>query len=74
MQTELLWNIILTLVVIPLGWFLSQINNEVRRLHILVNRTREDYVRRADHVEETDRILEHLRRLEDKLDRFLERN
>lgn len=35
--------------------------------------TREEYMKRSDHLDESDRVLEHLRRLEDKIDRIGER-
>ncbi|MEK9768060.1 MAG: hypothetical protein VW683_03970 [Betaproteobacteria bacterium] len=70
----LLWNLVLTLVIAPLGYYLSQMSKELQRVQILLNQTREDYLKRAEHSEETDRVLEHLRRLEDKVDRLIERH
>ena len=70
----LLWNLVLTLVIAPLGYYLSQMGKELQRVQILLNQTREDYLKRSEHSEETDRVLEHLRRLEDKVDRLIERH
>jgi hypothetical protein len=45
---------------------------EVKRLQILLNKTREDYLPRNDFKTELNQILDYLRRLEDKLDRHME--
>jgi type II secretory pathway predicted ATPase ExeA len=47
--------------------------SEVKRLQILLNKTREEYLPRDDAQSQTAQILEQLRRLEEKLDRFIER-
>lgn len=73
MEMNMLWNLILTMVIAPLGWFISNQHREIQRLQILLNMTREDYMKRSDFVDESDRVLEHLRRLEDKIDRIGER-
>ena len=47
---EVLWNIILTIFVLPLGFLVRSILGEQKRLDILINKTREeiakDYVTR----------------------------
>ena len=68
------WNIILSLVVLPFGWAFSKMFQEVKRLQILLNQTREEYVKRNEMRVEMQEILTHLQRLEDKLDRFIENN
>jgi uncharacterized membrane protein YccC len=47
---------------------------EVKRLQILLNQTREEYAKRSDVQQEVKEIITHLQRLEDKIDRFIERN
>ena len=47
--------------------------SEVKRLQILLNKTREEYLPRDDAQSQTSQILEQLRRLEEKLDRFIEK-
>lgn len=69
----LLWNLVLTLVVLPAGWYIANLAKECQRIQILLNMTREDYMKRQEHNEETTRVLEHLRRLEDKVDRLIEK-
>lgn len=72
-EPVVLWNIVLTLVIIPAGWYIANMAKEIQRVQILLNMTREDYLKRSEHSEETDRVLDHLRRLEDKVDRLIEK-
>jgi len=53
------------------GWYLNGISSEVKRIDILLNRTREDYATRNELKEDMDRVMEALHRLEDKIDRVL---
>ena len=46
---------------------------EVKRIDILLNRTREDFATKAELVEDMNRVMEALHRVEDKLDRVLQR-
>jgi len=72
-EPVILWNVIITLIIVPAGWYIANMAKEVQRIQILLNMTREDYMKRAEHSEETDRVLDHLRRLEDKVDRLIEK-
>jgi hypothetical protein len=47
---------------------------EVKRLQILLNRTREDYATKADVKDDMRQVMDALHRLEDKLDRALEKH
>jgi membrane protein insertase Oxa1/YidC/SpoIIIJ len=67
----LFWNIILTMVVLPFGWAFNKMFQEVKRLQILLNKTREDYATKEDVRQDISRLMEALHRLEDKLDRVL---
>lgn len=53
------------------GWWANNTTKEVKRLEILLNRTREDYATRGELKEDMDRVMEALHRVEDKLDRIL---
>ena len=44
---------------------------EIKRIDILMNRTREEYVTRTEVREDMSRVMEALHRVEDKLDRAL---
>ena len=74
LDPTMLWNIILTLIVAPAPWAVSKMFQEVKRLQILLNQTREEYAKRSDVQQEVKEIITHLQRLEDKIDRFIERN
>ena len=67
------WNIILTLVVAPAAWAFGKMFQEVKRLQILLNKTREEYATRDMVNNENKEVIALLRRLEDKFDRFVER-
>ena len=53
------------------GWYLGGMTNEIKRIYILMNRTREEYVTRTEVREDMSRVMEALHRVEDKLDRAL---
>ena len=67
----LFWNIILTMVVVPFGWAFNKMFQEVIRIQILLNKTREEYATKEDVRQDLGRVMEALNRLEDKLDRVL---
>jgi hypothetical protein len=66
-----LWNFILTLVIAPIAWYIKSQSDELKRVQILLNKTREQYVHKNDHKDDIDRVVEHLVRLEQKLDSLL---
>ena len=67
----LFWNIILTVVIAPVFWAFRQMFAEVKRLQILLNKTREDYATKAELRDDMRQVMEALHRLEDKLDKVL---
>ena len=70
----MIWDIVLVLIVTPLVWWFNQVHNEVKRLNILLNMTRENYMKREDHQSELNRVVDHLLRLEGKIDKLAEKN
>ena len=68
------WNLILTLVIAPAIWTFRNMMIEVKRLDILLNKTREEYVSRTEVKHEMHGVMEALHRLEDKLDRVLSKD
>tara|TARA_X000000950_G_scaffold233006_1_gene282285 strand:- start:12 stop:218 length:207 start_codon:yes stop_codon:yes gene_type:complete len=54
------------IVVMGGGWFLGSQARELKRVEILLNKTREDYAKRDD-------VVNTINRLEEKVDRILER-
>ena len=75
-DTQLIWNIILTLIVMPLAWWIRTSHDEIRRQDILLNKTREeiarDYVSKRELEQDLTRILDAIQKLSDKLDRMQE--
>ena len=69
----LMWNIIITVVLGPFAWAFSKMFAEIKRLQILLNRTREDYATKKELQNETKEIKELVIRIEQKLDRFIEK-
>ena len=74
----MVWNIIITVVLGPFAWAFSKLFSEVNRLQILLNKTREDlgkeYATKSELHNETREIKELVLRIENKLDRFIEKN
>jgi len=65
------WNIVLTLIIAPAFWTFRNLMNEVKRIDILLNRTREDYTTRKEMRDDMKQVVDALHRVEDKLDRVL---
>ena len=74
LDAMLFWNIILTLIVAPAFWAFRQMFAEVKRLQILLNKTREDYATKFELKDDMNRVMEALHRVEDKLDRALQKD
>lgn len=70
----LFWNIILTMILVPFGWIFNKIVNELNRVQILLNQTRETYATKEDLRDQSARIFETLHRLEDKLDNLISKH
>ena len=68
------WNIILTLVIAPAFWMFRSMMAAVNRIDILLNRTREDYATKNELRDDMARVMEALHRVEDKLDRALQKD
>jgi predicted DNA-binding protein YlxM (UPF0122 family) len=71
----LVWNLVLTTLLGMLAFFLKEKSNELNRIQILLNRTREEiakeYVTKAEVHNDINRVLDRLDRLESKLDDFI---
>ena len=72
----LLWNIFLTLVVAPLLYSIRQNTAEIKRLDILLNKTREEmakeYVTKQEVKDDMARVFDTLDKIEEKLDNLFE--
>ena len=73
----MIWNIVLSAVLGLVAWVLKDKSDELKRLGILLNKTREevarDYVTRTEIHADITRVLDRLDRLDEKLDRFVEK-
>ena len=71
----LVWNVILTLVYAPLVYGIRQNSQELKRIDILLNKTREelvgDFVAKSDNERDMDRLISRFDKLEEKLDQIL---
>ena len=74
----MLWNILLTGALGIMSWFAKTMWAEQQRLSILLNRTREEvakeYVTKTEVHTDINRIIDQIKALDAKLDRFLEQS
>ena len=77
------WNAALTIILALVSWGvrtkdkqLEDMDEEVKRLQVLLNRTREEiakeYVTKSEVHTDINRVLDRLERLDTKLDRLME--
>ena len=68
----MLWNFGLTIMLAVIGFVAKEKSNELNRLNILLNRTREEIARDNVTNHEVDKIMEHIdqrfNKLENKID------
>jgi hypothetical protein len=73
---NMVWNIVLTAGFGLLSWVLKEKSDELSRITILLNRTREEvakeYVTKTEVHADINRVLDRLDRLDEKLDRLME--
>jgi hypothetical protein len=67
------WNIVLTLIIAPAFWGFRSLVSELKRIDILLNKTREEYATRTELRDDMRQVMDALHRVEDKLDKALER-
>ena len=71
-----IWNIVLSAGLGLLSWILKEKSDELNRVTILLNRTREEvakeYVTKTEVHADINRVLDRLDRLDEKLDRLME--
>jgi len=56
------------------AWWAGTTAKEIKRLEILLNKTREDYATKFELRDDMDKVMQALHRLEDKLDRALQKD
>lgn len=76
MEAGMIWNGILTFAFGMLGWVLKSYVEELKRVTILLNRTREEiakeYITKGEVHADINRVMHRLEALDAKLDRLLE--
>lgn len=73
MEMTDLWSSVLTLGIGFIGFVLRGYVIELSRLRILLNRTREEYVTKVDSNQVLSQIMSKFDRIEEKIDRLVER-
>tara|TARA_R110000823_G_scaffold243329_4_gene367583 strand:+ start:81 stop:314 length:234 start_codon:yes stop_codon:yes gene_type:complete len=77
MELDALLNMVFAAVISGLGWWIKSQHDEIKRVTILLNRTREelgrDYVSKADSNQVLLQIMSKFDKLEEKIDRLMER-
>ena len=75
MPTEMLWNLSLTAALGFVSWVLRGYAEEIKRLQILLNRTREevakDYVTKTDVQSSMNMLITRIDNLDNKIDALL---
>mgnify|MGYP003137685908 FL=1 len=71
-----MWNLLLTIVIAPIVYSIRQNFVELKRIDVLLNKTREEvaknYVTKDEMETSTDRVIRMLNKLEAKLDKLFE--
>ena len=77
MEMDVILNLLFAGVISGLSWWIKTQKEELDRVRILLNRTREelakDYVSKADSNQVLAQIMSKFDRLEEKIDRLMER-
>ena len=72
----MVWNLALSAILGLVSWVLKDKSDELKRVTILLNRTREEvakeYVTKVEVHADINRVLDRLDRLDEKLDRLME--
>lgn len=76
MTEEMIWNLVLSAAIGAVGWLLKGYADEMKRLSILLNKTREegarDYVTKTELHADIGRVLNRIESLDQKIDRLLQ--
>jgi endonuclease III len=74
LDAHIIWNLLLTVILTPLGLLIRNVLSEQKRLDILVNKTREEiakeYVTRDQIELDFNRLMGTIERIDEKLDRL----
>ena len=77
MEMDALLNMFFAAMISGLGWWIKSQHDEIKRIQILLNRTREEmakeYVTKSDSSTVLSQIMNKFDRIEEKIDRLMER-
>jgi Tfp pilus assembly protein PilO len=77
MELGALFNMVFAAVISGLGWWIKGQHEEIRRVLILLNKTREEIAKEYTTKIESNQVLQQIMtkfdRLEEKIDRLMER-
>ena len=72
----IIWNVFITLVLAPIFHQIRQNSSEIKRLSILLNRTREElakeYVTKSELKDDMNLIMDRIEKISEKLDKLFE--
>jgi ubiquinone biosynthesis protein UbiJ len=75
---QTIWSSVLSIGISVIGFVLKSVFDELKRLQVLVNKTREEiareYVTKAEVHADINRVTDRLDRLESKIDRLMEKH
>jgi len=75
---QTIWSSVLSIGISIIGFTLKSVFDELKRLQVLVNKTREEiareYVTKAEVHTDINRVMDRLDRLESKIDRLMEKH
>ena len=74
MEMSSLIDMLIAAIVAGGAWWANGMSREQKRIEILLNKTREDYATRMEMRDDMRRVMEALHRVEDKLDKVLQRD
>ena len=70
----ILWNVIMTVIILPICFLVRNVLSEQKRIDILVNKTREeiarDYATREQIEADFQRIMDSINNIDSKIDRL----
>jgi hypothetical protein len=73
-----IWNILLSAALAGVGYVLKDKSDELKRIDILLNKTREEvakeYITKVDVHNDINRVLDRLDRMEQKIDTVIKEN
>ena len=77
MEMDVILNILFAVVISGLGWWIKTQKEELDRVRVLLNKTREelakDYVSKVDSNQVLSQIMNKFDRLEEKIDKLMAR-